>query len=939
MNHITKENILQAIQEIDENGVRNGRHSSTYDVVYNGKKYPPKLIISIANRFATGEELEPKEFHGGKDQPAFKLLESFGFLIEPKKDNFTELIEKYKAHIKATKLKDELYKWDLLNTFRGRPDLNAENFLEEVKSINYSNLLFKHAKAVIYHLANKKPNELKGLFKSLFDENVSINNRVKSFNEGTLELYRSIGENLQHHQDERTIGAYLTFYNPDKYTFYKFSFYKKLCELLSIKLASKNEKFGHYLDLVNGFIRDYIEEDQELIDLVKSYVPLYDGTNHLLLAQDILYQMLDKSESVNYWLYSPGENASKWDEFYEEGIMALGWDDLGDLDNYKTKKDIQIRLQEIEKVESTKQNDTAANYEFHKVIKEGDIIFVKKGVGELLGYGEVVSDYFYDTNRESFQKCRSVDWKLKGNWKVDFNLPVKTLTDVTKYPTKDSNYSKYYERLLAIMEGKARYKNYEKAFKEWLKIRIPNDSGTKGSYIKAIELLNKKIEFNIYESNDISKLETLYYNLLKVQKVKNNKYWDENTPSYGERGFYSSSVIAYIDFHKQLNNNSMSTYNATLNQILYGPPGTGKTYNTVLEAAKIISGNGAISYDEALQVFNDNLNNQIEFITFHQNYSYEDFIQGLRPDTENGKDLSFEKKDGVFKRIADRALKNLEASNNPKSAKKDFDIVFQELIQPLNDGDVNELEIKMKKSSFYITEVGEKSIEFRKNIGDSNHTLSINTLRKMYERGENDIILGGLQPYYNPILELILVKGKSELTKVSRKNYVIIIDEINRANISRVFGELITLIEEDKRSHGKIPMRVTLPSGDSFIVPSNLYIIGTMNTADKSISLLDIALRRRFEFVPMYPNTLIEGVNSPTVLETINAEIIKRKGHDFTIGHAYFMGEEYTLDKTINNKVIPLLLEYFMNDEKEVATILKAAGIEVEGWPMKMKTT
>lgn len=376
-----------------------------------------------------------------------------------------------------------------------------------------------------------------------------------------------------------------------------------------------------------------------------------------------------------------------------------------------------------------------------------------------------------------------------------------------------------------------------------------------------------------------------------------------------------------------------------LNQILYGPPGTGKTYHTVLEAAKIVTGNETISYDGALQVFNENLNNQIEFITFHQNYSYEDFIQGLRPDTENGKDLSFEKKDGVFKRIADRALKNLEASNNPSSAKKEFDIVFQELIQPLNDGDVDELEIKMKKSSFYITEVGEKSIEFRKNIGDSNHTLSINTLRKMYERGENDIILGGLQPYYNPILELLLVKGKSEVTNFSRKNFVIIIDEINRANISRVFGELITLIEEDKRSHGKIPMRVNLPSGDSFIVPSNLYIIGTMNTADKSISLLDIALRRRFEFVPMYPNTQIEGVNSPSVLETINAEIIKRKGYDFTIGHAYFMCDSYSLEKTINNKVIPLLLEYFMNDEKEVTTILKAAEIEVEGWPMKMKTT
>jgi 5-methylcytosine-specific restriction protein B len=256
----------------------------------------------------------------------------------------------------------------------------------------------------------------------------------------------------------------------------------------------------------------------------------------------------------------------------------------------------------------------------------------------------------------------------------------------------------------------------------------------------------------------------------------------------------------------------------------------------------------------------------------------------------------------------------------------------------LNDGEVTEVEIKMRKSSFFITAVGEKSIDFRKNIDDSEHTLSINTLRKMYDKGLNDIILGGLQPYYNPILELLLEKGRSEVTPTQRKNYVIIIDEINRANISRVFGELITLIEEDKRSHGSIPMRVTLPSGDSFIVPSNLYIIGTMNTADKSIALLDIALRRRFEFVPKYPLYvgLAQTVNDADKLRKINEAIVSRKNHDFTIGHAYFMGDDYSLEKTINHKVIPLLLEYFMNSEKEVIDILKEAGITIGGWPLRM---
>jgi 5-methylcytosine-specific restriction endonuclease McrBC GTP-binding regulatory subunit McrB len=683
----------------------------------------------------------------------------------------------------------------------------------------------------------------------------------------------------------------------------------------------------------------------------------YAALNHFILSrkedkQDYfeftaeLWQKTSLANPKKYWIYAPGENASKWEEFYHEGIMGLGWDDLGDLDQYASKNEIKKKLQELEGVESSKKNDTVANFEFHKVIKEGDIVITKKGISELLGYGVVTSDYFYDENRKSYQKCRKVDWKLKGNWKVDFNLPLKTLTDITKYPTEDPLFTKYSEKLLAIMGIITKAKiNYKEAYSNWLGLKTQNNSGKIGSYIRAIDLLSETIGHSIFEENSVEKMDLLYEDLLLEQRVKDGKYWNSKTTSYGQSGFYSAAIKSYSDFLKDYLSKNTSTinkimetsnFNAPLNQILYGPPGTGKTYNTVLEAAKIITSNEAISYDEALLVFNDNLGNQIEFITFHQNYSYEDFIQGLRPDTENGDALTFEKKDGVFKKIADKALKNLIASENPASAKKDFDVVFQDLIQPLNDGDVEEIEIKMKKSSFFITAVGEKSIEFRKSIGDSEHTLSINTLRKMYDRGVNDLVLGGLQQYYNPFLELLSEKGKSQVVAIERKNYVIIIDEINRANISRVFGELITLIEEDKRSNGKIPMRVTLPSGDAFVVPSNLYIIGTMNTADKSIALLDIALRRRFEFIAMYPDDTIVNDEFREIFIAINKAILQRKNHDFTIGHAYFMGEDCKLEKIINNKVIPLLMEYFMNDEKEVTAILQEAKITIGGWPIKM---
>ena len=380
-----------------------------------------------------------------------------------------------------------------------------------------------------------------------------------------------------------------------------------------------------------------------------------------------------------------------------------------------------------------------------------------------------------------------------------------------------------------------------------------------------------------------------------------------------------------------------------LNTIFYGPPGTGKTYNTIKRAAEIVEGRIIQDYDEAKQVFNSRIEDNIEFITFHQNYSYEDFIQGLRPDIENGNDLTFNRVDGIFKDICDRALKNLKESDRLITKKKSFDTVFNDFISPLIEGDVDELEVERKRVSYFITNVNERSIEFRKASGTSNHTLSIRTLNKMYD-SESLLNIQGLSGYYSPLLDQLLEMGRTPgVTEiVERKNYVLIIDEINRANISRVFGELITLIEPDKRYGRELHIPAKLPSGENFSVPENLYIIGTMNTADKSIALLDIALRRRFEFEAMYPKYEIHGeeVHDADVLRKINERIIKLKGHDFQIGHSYFMKNHISLEQRMNRRVIPLLLEYFMNNEKEVKEILSHAGLKIKDgehvWPLEI---
>ncbi|MCX6307948.1 MAG: AAA family ATPase [Bacteroidia bacterium] len=380
-----------------------------------------------------------------------------------------------------------------------------------------------------------------------------------------------------------------------------------------------------------------------------------------------------------------------------------------------------------------------------------------------------------------------------------------------------------------------------------------------------------------------------------------------------------------------------------LNVIFYGPPGTGKTYSTLIRAAEILLKRSVVDYNEALRVFNENLGDRIEFITFHQNYSYEDFIQGLRPDTDNSDQLVFDKKDGVFKRIADRALRNIVAATNPLHAKLEFEEAFAQFIRPFVEGEKERIEVRMKSSYYHITAISEKTIKFEKASGSTIHTLSITTLKRMYE-AESTLKIQGLTPYYEPLLKELLKIGQSLVNKkdkVEKNNYVIIIDEINRANISRVFGELITLIEVEKRSHGAIPLTTTLPSGDPFIVPSNLYIIGTMNTADKSIALLDIALRRRFEFEAMYPLYEINGkeIYDVDILHKLNERIVSSKGHDFQIGHSYFMEENSDLICRMNKKVIPLMLEYFMNDEKEVKDILGFAGLDLEenSWPIRIK--
>lgn len=395
--------------------------------------------------------------------------------------------------------------------------------------------------------------------------------------------------------------------------------------------------------------------------------------------------------------------------------------------------------------------------------------------------------------------------------------------------------------------------------------------------------------------------------------------------------------------------NSMAV-TSPLNTILYGPPGTGKTYHTIVKAAEIISGQSFAApdqYDDAKALFRQHLGEQVEFVTFHQNYSYEDFVAGLRPDTrpDNG-GLQFKEHRGIFYRLCQKARQNWEQHLSGQTyIEPSFDEVLEAFLQPLYDEQEIPIDTLAYGKTFHITGNNNNvNLSFRKHSGGTAHTLSINTLRDLYE-GKRTYNPGGLGVYYSPLVQSLKTKAatmRKETGKVPLKNYVLVIDEINRANISRVFGELITLLEEDKRLGAEHELRLRLPGlpdGELFGVPPNLYLVGTMNTADKSIALIDIALRRRFVFEDKYPRpeTVQQVLTAPydAYLLKLNEAIRQLKGPDFMIGHAYLIGKTDTpqaVAAVFNQKIIPLLNEYFYNQRNtSVYGLLTGTGISLPG--------
>ncbi|EAH9798911.1 AAA family ATPase [Campylobacter jejuni] len=491
------------------------------------------------------------------------------------------------------------------------------------------------------------------------------------------------------------------------------------------------------------------------------------------------------------------------------------------------------------------------------------------------------------------------------------------------------------------------YKNYvSKDMVKYLKTRG-------GEKEFKVEIKNQKIEI-IASINNIRKYSSnrfLEYSVLGKNEVE----------SYAKPLFEDILSNSNLSAIKQSENEKIliENQNIPLNQILYGPPGTGKTYHTIDKALEIL-GENLENRDEKKAKFDEYVKNgQIVFTTFHQSYGYEEFVEGIKPridSKENSKEVEYEIKDGNFKELCKKALDNYKVSLltqeefvKSEDLENKIEIFLDELV------DQQKFIEKIQSGGFKLEEYNEK---YRIITDDTNANLYLNLeIFKTLLENKDKIINGRsikqilnnkhrrqIDSYYFQLVKLF--KEREQDYKVDNnpsekpelKPYIIIIDEINRGNVSKIFGELITLIEPSKRIGEKEELKVTLPySGEKFGVPKNVYIIGTMNTADRSITSLDTALRRRFEFIEMMPDVSklsmdCEGINLQELLKAINTRIEYLLDREKTIGHAFFVSVENLEDlkKVFQNKIIPLLQEYFYNDYALINEVLNDNGMIFE---------
>ena len=778
-----------------------------------------------------------------------------------------------------------------------------------------------------------------------------------------------------------------------------------ISELIKTKIFSSliNEREFHFSKIYNikNEFENFKISNNEIDFIIENYVQNY-TTNYENFCNNIsdlnikYFAVIIGKLIAHIDLKASGKN--KWNTYDDKRIIAnssvrqTNWVsffcNIKKNANFKNEGSIQNAWDYVCYPE---ENFTILSNNHRKLISEkilhteyNDKIFCKQLIewfttnhqdvktNEPQNYTYLISSLLYHKNILPFWKLEDTNyWIFQGNPKIfDFETALKQdiLTDWTVSTHKDE--IQIGDKVILWITGNNSgcYALAEVTSKPKVKKTSPDSHLWK-------EIDKSELKANIKITHNLVFKPILKEDVLKIDELSELKVGNQGTNFKATKEEFEMFLsIIENNSYKNLIMKNIQSKQSPLNQILYGAPGTGKTYTTKKLAIEIIDNK---EYDEndrktILDRYDELIkSNQIQFTTFHQSMSYEDFIEGIKPETIDNR-VTYEVKDGIFKRLAQIASKEVSKTINKKE--------FEEKILLFDDAWNSLIEETQKAldngSSYIINTITNKDLEIKAISNQGNliiqpkvdnaleYTVSYNRTKRLFEtftdlneiknidKDFRTVIGGSNSTAYWSVLNFIHIfldensSQKEPLTIEPPKRYVIIIDEINRGNVSAIFGELITLIEDDKRkpilNKKEEFIEVELPySQEKFSVPDNLYIIGTMNTADRSVEALDTALRRRFSFVemPSKPKKLAdiiledaEEINLTQLLNTINQRIELLIDKDHQIGHSFFINLKNIdeLKTTFKNKIIPLLEEYFFGDFGKIGLVLGENFISVK---------
>ena len=817
---------------------------------------------------------------------------------------YTTLIDRYKRKLNDIGIGDEAYKWEWVQKFKGRPNLDADDFAAEVRNVLNTNLLYQISRAVLVKLAKLRADDLKNIMRELFDQSLDLQKRMDSYKNAADALYKEIRTNENpSHQDERTTACLLSIRYPDDYPIYKEGLYKNLCRNLNIPLQPAGEKYVHYVQLVDEFVENFIRPDAELIEMVRSELPdnAYSDPNFRLLAQDILYQCYEGLDSTHIaevdpneprvWLMSPGPQASMWPAFRDGGYAAIDFNIRQDLSQLTEQSDFDGLTEGSNTPLGS--NSSRACWEFAQIMKPGDWIITKRGRSAYIGLGVVTSEYSYDPEAKEYPHRREVDWIKEGEWKESWQLVTKTLTDISKYP------------------------NYTRRLKGYI--------GFGEDVVDEAIIADDPVD---YEKTPLEDGNTSYWWL-----NANPKYWDLSEHAVG-------SLQTYTTHAQTGNKRRIYKYFEALqpgDQII--------GYETTPRkrvVARLVVTQGIHQDEEDREC--------IEFRVDHF-YANRPTWEELQSDPALSEAEIFDNNQGSLFKLTPEEFRRIES----------LAVGEAQSLPPytLTDATTNSfLDPEWLKSTLELWQM-KKNLVLQGPPG-TGKTFVAKRLAwlLMGEQDASRLHIVQFHPSYSyeDFIEGYRPNGQSGFSLKSghflsfckraasdpNRPYVFVIDEINRGNLSKIFGEVMMGIEADKRGES-----IHLQYGSSnqlFSIPRNLYLIGTMNTADRSLALVDYALRRRFAFKTMSPEfgqrfeAFLVSKSVPIVLirqiveslTELNRTIREDAslGSGYAVGHSYFCdppqngdGHHAWLSRIWDYEVMPLIEEYWFDQRDQVEKV------------------